>query len=79
MIIILKQGRGKMLNGLQIRNSLNEKDIQAIVNLAEVCNRYEQLDMITSLNLFKLHNRDGKTVNDFLYFHNSQLTGFLGM
>ncbi|MFC3885718.1 GNAT family N-acetyltransferase [Bacillus songklensis] len=68
-----------MLEGVQTRNHLNGKDIQAIVNLADICNRYEQINITIPLNLSILRNRDKKNINDFLYFSNGRLTGFLGM
>lgn len=68
-----------MLEGLHARTRLTETEIQAIIHLANTCNRWEQINLTIPLNLSILKNREGKEANDFLYYCNGQLTGFLGV
>lgn len=68
-----------MLEGVHARTRLTETELQAITHLANRCNRCEQINLTIPLNLSILQSRDGKETNDFLYYCNGQLTGFLGM
>jgi ribosomal protein S18 acetylase RimI-like enzyme len=68
-----------MLEGVHTRTRLTETELQSITDLANKCNHWEQINLTIPLNLSILQNRDGKEANDFLYYSNGQLTGFLGM
>lgn len=68
-----------MLEGVHARTRLTATELEAIKDLANNCNQWEQINLTIPLNLSILQNRDGKEANDFLYYCNGQLTGFLGM
>ena len=57
--------------------SLSEKQLQDIKELENACSRYEKLSM--KLNWDMLNTRAHHETNDFLYYENNQLIGFLGL
>lgn len=58
-------------------NGLTENELQAIKELEEECNSYEKLNM--KLNWDMLESRSKNQINDFLYYEDDRLIGFLGM
>ncbi|MDD7795152.1 GNAT family N-acetyltransferase [Clostridium sp. 'White wine YQ'] len=58
-------------------NGLTKEELQAIKELEEECNSYEELNM--KLNWDMLESRAKNQVNDFLYYEDDKLIGFLGM
>lgn len=66
-----------MTDGLISVSGLSAAQLEQIRHLAEQCNRAEGLVM--KLNWSRLHNRPTDEVNDFLYYTNDQLAGFLGL
>ena len=61
--------------GLQAVNSLSSEMLMQIEELAEICNQAEKLDL--KLNWKTLRSRSGEDNNDFLYYDNGKLIGFL--
>lgn len=68
-----------MKEGVHARKRLTAAELEAITDLANTCNQWEQINVTIPLNLSILQNRDGTEANDFLYYCNGQLAGFLGM
>lgn len=64
-------------NGLVIKRGLDAKELGEIKVLADVCNSYEEIDL--KLNWDKLQSRPLDEVNDFLYYEDGVLLGFLGI
>ncbi len=60
-----------------LAKGLNEKQLQDIKNLEGACLSYEKLSM--KLNWDMLNTRSDLENNDFLYYENDQLIGFLGL
>ncbi|WP_169907690.1 GNAT family N-acetyltransferase [Priestia abyssalis] len=67
------------MEGVHARTHLTAAELEAITDLANTCNQWEQINLTIPLNLSILQSRDGKETNDFLYYCHGQLTGFLGM
>ncbi|MGG1662538.1 GNAT family N-acetyltransferase [Brevibacillus sp. NRS-1366] len=65
--------------GLVAAQGLSEEQLQQIVNLAKECEAYDGFDLSANLNVSMLQNRPPEQANDFLYFQDGQLVGFLGM
>lgn len=62
---------------VEARKTLSAAEIEAIVALA---NRVNEQDSLTlKLNLDMLKSRKGDVSNDFLFYHEGELIGFLGM
>jgi ribosomal protein S18 acetylase RimI-like enzyme len=61
--------------GLNERKGLNAAEIEEIGRLAQECNQYEKLDL--KLNWGTLQKRPTDQLNDFLYYADGQLVGFL--
>jgi ribosomal protein S18 acetylase RimI-like enzyme len=65
-------------HGLQTRNKLNKEELNAIRQLAETCNKYENIQL--KLNWEMLRERSGMKTNDYLFYDdNGELIGFLGI
>ncbi|GED70811.1 GNAT family N-acetyltransferase [Brevibacillus reuszeri] len=65
--------------GLVAAKGLSEEWLQQIIDLAEVCEAHDGFDLSINLNLSMLQNRSPEQTNDFLYFQDGKLVGFLGM
>jgi len=63
--------------GLVKQRGLSRARIAEIEQLALLCNRYEHLDM--KLNWDVLNSRPGNETNDFLYYDNGLLAGYLAL
>ena len=63
--------------GLVKQRGLSRARIAEIEQLALLCNRYEHLDM--KLNWDVLNSRPGNETNDFLYYDNGLLAGYLSL
>jgi Acetyltransferases len=63
--------------GLIGKRSLVAKEIAEIRALASLCEQEEQLHMRIDWTL--LQRRDGQQVNDFLYYSDGRLVGYLGL
>jgi len=61
--------------GLYKKQGLTQAELTAIEQLADTCNRYEGLDI--KLNWSILRSRPWFETNDFLYYVDDQLIGFL--
>jgi ribosomal protein S18 acetylase RimI-like enzyme len=65
-------------HGLQTRNKLNKEELNTIKQLAETCNKHENI--VLKLNWEMLRKRSGKETNDYLFYDsNGELIGFLGI
>ncbi|SFX18110.1 Acetyltransferase (GNAT) family protein [Thermoactinomyces sp. DSM 45891] len=64
-------------NGFMIKRGLDEKDLEEIKNLSKICNEYEKIEV--KLNWDMLQSRSKEEVNDFFYYENGILVGFLGL
>jgi ribosomal protein S18 acetylase RimI-like enzyme len=62
---------------VQKRSKLSETEIAEITQLIALCNQQDNLHMPIVLDM--LHTRSGKEVNDFLYYDNETLVGYLCM
>jgi ribosomal protein S18 acetylase RimI-like enzyme len=63
--------------GLLARRGLNAAEIGEIVHLAQLCNQHEGLDV--KLIWTMLRDRPADQLNDFLYYSDGQLVGFLAL
>lgn len=63
------------LQGVVKKQGLTQEELQEIEQLAERCNAYEELDL--KLNWESLRSRPTTETNDFLYYQDGQLVGFL--
>lgn len=61
--------------GLYIAQGLSQEELAAIHSLADECNAYEQLDL--KLNWGVLQTRPQDESNDFLYYEQGKLVGYL--
>lgn len=64
-------------HGLIERRGLDATEISEIKRLAQLCNQHEKLDL--KLNWSILHDRPVDQLNDFLYYVDGQLVGFLAL
>ncbi|SDY17116.1 GNAT family N-acetyltransferase [Thermoactinomyces sp. DSM 45892] len=64
-------------NGFMIKRGLEEKDLEEIKKLSKICNEYEKIEV--KLNWDMLQSRSKGEANDFLYYENGVLVGFLGL
>lgn len=64
-------------HGLIERRGLDASEIGEIQHLADLCNQHEGLDL--KLNWGILHERPTDEINDFLYYADGQLVGFLAL
>jgi len=65
--------------GLVAAKGLSEEWLQQIIHLAKVCEAHDGFDLSINLNVSMLQNRSPEQTNDFLYFQDGTLVGFLGM
>jgi ribosomal protein S18 acetylase RimI-like enzyme len=65
------------LQGLVKKRTLTASDVTMIKQLAEVCERYEHLYM--RIDVMMLQYRSGSVTNDFLYYENNLLVGYLAL
>lgn len=65
--------------GLVAAKGLSEEWLQQIIHLTKVCEAHDGFDLSINLNLSMLQNRSPEQTNDFLYFQDGTLVGFLGM
>jgi ribosomal protein S18 acetylase RimI-like enzyme len=63
--------------GLQKRSTLTEDEIAEITALAVLCNEHDNLHMRIPLDA--LHQRSGHEIDDFLYYEQGTLVGYLYM
>lgn len=63
--------------GLVESRGLNATALDEIKSLAQLCNQHEGLDLKLNLNI--LHTRPKDQLNDFLYYADGQLVGFLAL
>ncbi|GHO87352.1 GNAT family N-acetyltransferase [Dictyobacter formicarum] len=61
--------------GLYVAQGLSQEELAAIHSLADECNTYEQLDL--KLNWSSLQARPQDESNDFLYYEQGKLVGYL--
>src|SRR5713226_7423807 len=65
----------KQKQNLVRKRTLTTEELTAIQRLADQCNRHEQLHMRLDWSL--LADRPGAEVNDFLYYQDGALIGYL--
>lgn len=63
--------------GLIKKSALTEKELAQVEQLTELCNRSENLHMRLSFTM--LRDRAGREHNDFLYYEQSTLVGYLAL
>jgi ribosomal protein S18 acetylase RimI-like enzyme len=63
--------------GLVPKQKLTEAEITAIEHLITLCNNYEDLHM--RLELSMIGNRPGQEINDFLYYEQGVIVGYLAV
>ncbi len=63
--------------GLVAKKTLTETELTGIKQLTDTCNTYEGLH--TRLHFDMLRQRPGNTINDFLYYEQGLLIGYLGL
>lgn len=61
------------------KNILTSEDIQQIIDLATYCEHIDGLEYKLSLNVDVLRIRNESQVNDFLYYQDDKLVGFVSM
>ncbi len=61
--------------GLQIKNILTQAEVLEILALVQLCNEHDQLHTLISPEA--LHQRSGTENDDFLYYEQGQLVGYL--
>lgn len=64
-------------NGVVKRHRLSSDELTQIEQLADICNHHDGIEL--RLNWDMLRSRTGEESNDFLYFQEGQLVGFLGL
>lgn len=62
-------------HGLIKKQGLTPEELTQIEQLATICNEHEGLEL--KLNMSMLHRRPENETNDFLYYENGELVGFL--
>jgi ribosomal protein S18 acetylase RimI-like enzyme len=65
------------LQGLIRKRTLTAQELTMIKRLAEVCEQYEQLHM--RIDPMMLKSRPGSAINDFLYYEDDLLVGYLAI
>ena len=65
------------VHGLEMRSQMSGAELQAVADLQRICNTHDNLNM--KLNWMRLNERPGDRVEDFLWFADGQLVGFLGL
>ena len=64
-------------HGMRLSAGMTERELRALTFLQGLCNAHDGLDV--KLNWRRLRDRPGDRVNDFLWFEDGQLVGFLGL
>lgn len=64
-------------HGLVTEQKLTEAEIVEIEQLTTLCNNYENLSMRIEFGM--LRNRSGQETNDFLYYEQGAIVGYLGL
>ncbi len=64
-------------HGFSKKQGLTQTEFTEIEALAALCNRYEGLELKLNWNI--LRNRPSHETNDFLYYDNGQLVGYLAL
>src|SRR5438105_4219225 len=64
-------------HGFSKKQGLTQTEFTEIEVLAALCNRYEGLELKLNWNI--LRNRPTHETNDFLYYDNGQLVGYLAL
>ncbi|MGD8192698.1 GNAT family N-acetyltransferase [Brevibacillus ginsengisoli] len=64
-------------NGLVKKQGLTKEELEQIEQLAALCDQAENIQL--KLNRDMLRNRPTNETNDFLYYEDNQLVGFLGI
>ena len=63
--------------GLVKRKSLSERDIEEVMQLTHICNMHENIHIRIIVRL--LYMRSGDSYNDFLYYEDQQLVGYIAL
>lgn len=63
--------------GLVKQKSLSEREIEEIMQLAYICNMHENIHIRIIVRL--LYMRSGDNYNDFLYYEDQQLVGYIAL
>lgn len=63
--------------GLITWKSLSEREIAEIMQLVHICNAHENIHL--RIILRSLYMRSGESYNDFLYYKDNQLIGYIGL
>lgn len=66
-----------MISGIVVKKGLSKEDIKSIGQLNDACNRVEKLNM--KLNWDMLETRSKDIGDDFFYFVEDKIVGYLGM
>lgn len=66
-----------MKEGLVKRGGFDAAELSEIKHLAELCNQYDEIDLKLNWNI--LQKRPQDQINDFLYYVDGQLVGFLAL
>jgi ribosomal protein S18 acetylase RimI-like enzyme/N-acetylglutamate synthase-like GNAT family acetyltransferase len=56
---------------------LSQEELKEISQLADLCNKHENIEL--KLNWNMLRERSGQETNDYMFYENGQLVGFLGI
>src|SRR5947209_18831686 len=64
-------------HGFNKKQGLTQTEFTEIEVLAALCNRYEELELKLNWNI--LRHRPTHETNDFLYYDNGQLVGYLAL
>jgi ribosomal protein S18 acetylase RimI-like enzyme len=64
-------------HGLVMKQKLTEAEIAEIEHLTTLCNNYENLNMRVEFGMMR--NRSGQETNDFLYYEQGAIVGYLGL
>src|SRR5450432_333490 len=73
----MEKDRMNSKQGLYRAQGLSQTELVAIERLMQICNAYEGLDL--KINLQILRSRPHDEINDFLYYEQDVLVGFLGL
>lgn len=65
------------INGLHPKQGLSEEELRLIFELADLCNTADNIQL--KLNREMLRNRPASETNDFLFYQDGKLVGFLGL
>ncbi|PLS15283.1 hypothetical protein CVD28_23435 [Bacillus sp. M6-12] len=65
--------------GLYIKDSCSHAEVEEIYQLVQICNQHDHIKMELPLNFPFLFDRPSGENNNFFYYRNKTLIGFLGM